>query len=357
MNRLDEINAKHDLLRGLLAEHQADALWLGHTRNVAWFTAGADSSIPVDSDNGAYNILITADKRVIYTDNIEVTRLRAEEDFESLGFEFHEFPWYAREEPSVAHLISDSIAVIESQLQQFRVVLTPDEQERYRTLGRDAAAALDEAIRAVRPGDTEFEMAARLDAACRARGAVATVNLVATDERISQFRHPLATFKRLEKYAMIVVCMRRGGMVVAGTRLAYIGSLPAEIAEKARKVAYIDAAVMAATRPGRAHSAVFADLQAAYAAQGEDGQWQNHHQGGPAGYASREWIVTPTDERVVQAGSTYAWNPSIVGCKSEDTILVNADGFEVVSAAPADWPVIPVEIGGQVINRPGIIEL
>jgi Xaa-Pro aminopeptidase len=357
MNRLDEINAKHDLLRALLAEHKADALWLQTTRNVAWITAGADCSIPVDSDSGVYSVLVTPEKRVIYTNNIEITRLRAEEDFESLGFAYHEFAWHAPQQPSVAHLISDSIAVVETQIQRLRLALMPGEQERYRALGRDAAAALDEAIRAVRPGDTEFEIAARLDTACRKRGGLAVVNLVATDERISQFRHPVATSKKLDKYAMIVVCMRRGGLIVAGTRLAYVGTLPGEIAEKARKVAAVDAAAIAATRPGRTLGAVLADIQAAYAAQGEDGQWQYHHQGGPTGYNSREWLVTPGDERLVQANGAYAWNPSIVGCKSEDTFLVSDSGFEIISAAPAGWPLIEVEINGQVIPRPGIIEL
>lgn len=357
MNRHEEINIKHDKLRGLLAEHKADALWLRRTRNVAWFTAGADSSIPADADFGVYSVLVTLDQRIIYTTNIEITRMRSEEDFEGLGFTYHEFPWYAGETPTAPHLLSDESSVVEEALQQMRLVLLDSEQERYRTLGRDAAAALNGAIRAIRVGDTEYQIAARLDAACRARGGLAVVNLVACDERISKFRHPLPTDKRFEKYVMIVVCMRRGGLVVAATRLAHVGGVPAEIEEKARKVAAVDAAAMVATRPGRTMDEVFSDIQAAYAAQGEDGQWQYHHQGGPAGYASREWIVTPGDPRKVQAGMAFAWNPSIVGCKSEDTILVGENGFEIVSAASGDWPVIEVTVGGQTIQRPGILPL
>ena len=356
MNRIDEINAKHDLLRRLLLEHGADAIWLQRTRNIGWITAGADASIPADSDTGAYSVLVTGDKRIVYTTNIEAPRIQAEEALQDLGFEYHIFPWHAGEEPHAPHLLSDLSSTVEEQIQQFRVILLEGEQERYRQLGQDAAAALEEAINAARPGDTEFAVAARLDAACRARGGLAVVNLVASDERISRFRHPLATSKQVEKYLMMVVCMRRGGLVVAGTRLVYFGSLPAEIAEKAQKVAAIDAAVIAATQPGRALNVTFADLQAAYAAQGEADQWQFHHQGGPTGYNSREWIVTAADTRPAQPGMAFAWNPSIVGCKSEDTILLQADGFELVSAASADWPVIEVEVNGQVIQRPGIAE-
>ncbi|NWG15907.1 MAG: M24 family metallopeptidase [Chloroflexi bacterium] len=354
MNRLEEINFKHDQIRALLERRQADSLWLRRTRNLAWITAGADASIPVDADYGAYSVLLTRDKRVVYTTNIEATRLHAEEAFEALGFEYVEYPWHQPTAPANA-LLDDG--EVESDIQRLRWVLNAGEIERCRALGKDTAAALDEAIRAIRPGDTEFQLAARLDAACRARGGLAAVNLIGTDERISRFRHPKPTDKRLEKYAMIVVCMRREGLILSATRLAHFGALPPELREKAAKVAAIDAAAIAASRPGRSLGDVFADLQAAYAAQGETDQWLYHHQGGPTGYIARERVATPGDPTIISANMALAWNPSIVGCKSEDTILVNESGFEIVTAAPAGWPMIAVEIGGQTIQRPGILEL
>ena len=92
MNRSDEINSKHDQIRELLKRHNTPALWLTQTRNIAWMSAGADASIPVDDNAGAYSLLITANSRQVLTTNIEATRLRAEEDYESLGFEIVEFP-------------------------------------------------------------------------------------------------------------------------------------------------------------------------------------------------------------------------------------------------------------------------
>ena len=236
-------------------------------------------------------------------------------------------------------------------------VLGEDEQIRYRALGADTAAALEEAIRAAQPGESEWQIASRLDAACRKRGGLAIVNLVATDDRIAQFRHPYITDKPLDKLVMMVVCMRRGGLVAAGTRIAYFGALPDALRDKQDKVAAIDAAGMSATRPGRTLGDVFAALQAAYTSQGEGDQWKLHHQGGMIGYASREHIATPGDPTVIEAGQAFAWNPSIVGCKSEDTILLGVDGFEIVTQASEDWPSIEVGIGGQTIRRPAILEL
>ena len=357
MQRREEIDRKHERLRALLADHQARALLLTQTRNLAWFTAGADASIPVDSDAGAWSALLTADRRDIVTTNIELTRLRTEEALHDLGFGYLEHAWHEAAPPLPPGALLDTQPEVADALLQLRLVLDVAEQERCRRLGAETAAALEEAIRAARPGDSELAIAARLDAACRARGGLAVVNLVATDERIAAFRHPLPTARRMQRLVMMVVCNRKWGLVVSATRLAHTGPLPPELRAKAEKVAQIDAAVMAATRPGRSHAAVFRELQAAYAAQGEADQWRFHHQGGPAGYNAREFIVTPGDESPVRAGSLYAWNPSIVGCKSEDTILVHDGGFEILSAAGAGWPLLEVEVAGQTVPRPGIAEL
>jgi Xaa-Pro aminopeptidase len=355
MDRLQEINVKHDQVRALLRAHNAETLWLRRVKNIAWITAGADASIAIDGDFGAYSVMVTAEKRVIITDNIEETRLRAEENFEALGFEFAVSRWYESQPPAMPGLIVDDGEVGDA-LQKLRMVLSPGEQERARGLGLAAGAAVEAAARATRPGDTEWLLAARLQAECRERGGIAVVALVASDERISQFRHPLPTMKQVQNYAMLVVCMRRAGLIVSATRLVHFGTVPDELRAKLQQVAAIDAAAMVATRPGRTIGDVFADIQAAYAAQGVPDQWQYHHQGGPAGYGAREIIATPGDSTLVEANQLYAWNPSVVGCKSEDTILVGDNGFEIISQT-GNWPTVDVQINGQTVKRPDILSL
>ena len=57
--------------------------------------------------------------------------------------------------------------------------------------------------------------------------------LIATDERIFNFRHPLPTAKKLERYAMLILCGRQHGLVCSITRLVHFGHLPEEIQKKA----------------------------------------------------------------------------------------------------------------------------
>jgi hypothetical protein len=73
------------------------------------------------------------------------------------------------------------------------------------------------------------------------------------------------------------------------------------------------------------------------------------------GYIGRERLATPGDRTLLQANHALAWNPSIVGAKSEDTILINDAGFEVITAG--DYPTIEVSVAGERIQRPGILTL
>jgi antitoxin VapB len=155
---------------------------------------------------------------------------------------------------------------------------------------------------------------------------------------------------------MLIICARAQGLVCSLSRLVHFGKLPEEIRRKAELTALVDGTALSATRPGRTLGEVFGDIQKAYAVVGYDGEWQMHHQGGPAGYEPREFRGLPDSPELVKAGQTYAWNPSIKGTKSEDTMLVTENGFEVLTNTPG-WPILPVTVDGRTIDRPAILEI
>jgi Xaa-Pro aminopeptidase len=155
---------------------------------------------------------------------------------------------------------------------------------------------------------------------------------------------------------MLVLCGRCWGLVCSLTRLVHFGRLPEELQSKARAVAKVDATIIAETRPGRTLGEIFARLQAAYAEAGYPDEWKLHHQGGPAAYEPREYIATPDGKDVVYLGQVYAWNPSITGAKSEDTVLVGETGNEVLTNIPG-WPVLTVNVGEKQAVRPAILEI
>ncbi|MBI4790877.1 MAG: M24 family metallopeptidase [Chloroflexi bacterium] len=360
-----EFESKHARLQSLLAAHHLDALLLQRASSFAWATCGASSYINTASSVGEASILITPTGRYIITNNIEAPRLELEEQLAAQGWEFRVAPWYGTNH-AIAELTRGlklaadvdypGATNLAPEIAHWRANLTPEEGERLRALGRLSAEAMDRAIRAVRPGMTEYEIAALLSREAQSRAAQPTVNLIATDERIFEFRHPLPTSKRLDKYAMLILCGRKWGLVSSITRLVYLGRLPDELRRKAEATARVDATFIRATQPGRTVGAVFARAVAAYAETGFADEWQLHHQGGPAGYEPREFLATPDSTEVILLGQAYAWNPSITGTKSEDTILVGADGNEVLTTING-WPMLQVDFGGETIARPAVLEI
>ncbi len=361
---MTEIEQKQSRIKTLLAESNLDALLLQCVSSFAWATGGAASYINTADIKGVASLLITPTGRYLITNNIEAPRFEQEEQLKQQGWEFCVAGWHETQ-PIITELtqglrlgadgLYPNAKNLSTEVASLRAALTPEEGERFRVLGRLCAAAMNDAIQAVRPGQTEYEIAGVLAQAAESRGVQAIVNLIATDERIFAFRHPLPTTKKLERYAMLVLCGRRQGLVCSITRFIHFGRLPDELRRKAEAVAEVDAQFLAATRPGRTLGAIFQQAVSAYVRVGFPNEWTRHHQGGLAGYEPRERVATFDVTDQVAVGQTYAWNPSITGAKSEDTLLVGESGNEILTAIPG-WPAIAVNIEGQTIERPAILE-
>ena len=360
---MSEIDQKLNFIRAWLANRNLDGLYLQRISSFAWATCGAASYVNAASTDGVASLLVTQERQSLFTNNIEAPRLEKEEQLLDQRWDFCVTPWHGMNE-SVADLTSGlrlasdgtfpGAQDVSVEMARLRACLSPEEDARFRDLGGLCAQTMDSTIHSVRPGQTEFEIAALLGAEAQRRAVQPIVNLVATDNRVFDFRHPLPTANKLKHYAMLVLCGRRQGLVCSITRLVHFGHLPDEVHRKAVAAARIDAVMIAATRPGRTLGQIFKTAQEAYAEAGFADEWQFHHQGGPAGYEPREYLATPGSQDRVAAGQVYAWNPSITGSKSEDSVLIDEKGFEILSAIPG-WPTVKVEVAGQIIERPDIL--
>ena len=359
-----ELNTKLERIHKLLAQTGMEALLLQRFSNFAWATCGAACYINTADSAGNASLLITPAGRYVLTDNIEATRLMQEEGLADQGWEFVIIPWYDRKD-KVSEMTRGmklgadtgfpNAKSLSSEIATLRHALTQEEGERFRKLAGLCTEGMRSAIEAVQPGMTEFEIAGVLSQAVESRGVQAIVNLIATDERIFAYRHPLPTAKKLQRYAMLILCGRKWGLICSLTRFIHFGPLPEEIQHKAEAVAKIDATMIAATRPGFTLGVVFQQAQSAYASAGYRDEWKNHHQGGLAGYEPREITATPSSTQPILAGQAYAWNPSIAGAKSEDTILVGEQGNEIITEM-TNWPTLEIQVGSQTIKRPAILE-
>lgn len=360
-----EFRVKQEAIYHLLQSNGLEALLLRRVSSFAWATCGGKSYVNTAVAEGIATLLVTPSGLHLITDSIEAPRLEKEQKLKEQGWEFHVHLWHEQQEivsrltgglKLGADVAYPGAVDLSSELARLRGRLTPEEGERFRDLGRLCAEAMNAAIRAVQPGQSEFEIAALLDFETERRGVQPIVNLIATDERIFAYRHPLPTGKILDRYAMLVMCGRRDGLICSVTRLVHFGRLPDELRRKAGATARVDAAFITNTRPGRTMGEIFQIAVESYAEVGFPQEWHLHHQGGLAAYEPREVVAVPGSRDSVVSGQVYAWNPSITGTKSEDSILVGAQDNEILTRI-ADWPTLPVSVSGREIERPAILEI
>jgi antitoxin VapB len=362
---MDELIEKRQRLQNFLEKYDLDAIYLCQVANFAWFTAGLEPVVMIDSDRAEAGLLVTRDKSYVICNSIEHPRLRDEDHLEDMGYEFHVSPWY-HGAPRFDDLVQNlrwatdwpgfGVADLSSEIARLRFQLTQPEVERYRQVGFQTGQAIECAARLVQPGMSEVQIAGLMAAQSLDYGITPIMLLVGTDERIYRYRHPIPTQKQLEHYVLMAICGRRWGLVTSATRFVHIGALQAELAHKQEACAYVDAAFNAATTVGKRVSDIFQSGIDAYAQVGFPGEWQKHNQGGSAGYMSRDYEGTPTCNEIVLVEQAFAWNPSITGVKSEDTMIVHETGCEFITVT-GEWPSIPVELNGCRWNRPAILTL
>jgi antitoxin VapB len=143
-------------------------------------------------------------------------------------------------------------------------------------------------------------------------------------------------------------------LVISITRFIHFGALPTELAERFQSAAQVNAALLDASRVGATSAELFGVAQAAYAAEGYPGEERFHHQGGPSGYGEREWVATPTGTEVVVNNQAFAWNPSIRGGKTEDTVLLRDGKIEYLTATP-ELPVLQASVNGNMYLSAGVL--
>ena len=282
---------------------------------VAWATGGINPPIDRGAPIDTVWIGISMSTCTVITTEVEAPRIAAE--LLPAGMELVAVPWWDADAFAAAagkaldadldELGSDGHPAfgrdLDFELQRVRLPLSEAERDDLRDLGRDAAAAVETALRDWRPGETDREIAARVVAHIERTGADAPCLLVGGDERLESFRHPVANGSRPQRVVMAVLVARRDGLHVALTRHAAKGFDPT-LERGLAACRAIHRRVLAECSPGARFGDALTALDAGYRAAGAEGEWRAHYQGGPIGYGQREFEIAPcqSDQPVVERG-------------------------------------------------------
>ncbi len=367
---LNEISAKHQRIIGYMREKGLSCIVLSSRPNFSWLTGGKLNYVNPATETGVASLIITSEKIVCLTTNIESQRI-ADEELSGSGIEVSNHYWHDGDKRSeifrelipegktacdiaVAGLPADS-SPLDSAFDVLRWSLLPEEISRYKDAGSASSLAMEKTISQITPGMTEFEIAGLAARNIYNESARPWVLLIAADERIKKYRHPIPTGKKLEKMAMIVFCVEKHGLICSLTRIVSFGPIDDEIRKKHDATVKIDAAVNYESTEGKSLSGMFDFICGQYAEVGYGDEYNLHHQGGPTGYKTRDCIALPTEKRKLLNNQAFAWNPSITGTKSEDTIIMTDGKPIIVTQASSNWPMIEVKYKGKTMLRPDIL--
>lgn len=353
----DRAIKRRRVLEILDAKGQDSLLLTSHTA-LAWYLDGSRVHISLAGDPIAA-LLVDRDGDHLVAFNNEAGRIAAEEL--PAGVSLHTVPWYGNlheAAAAVGHSAGDGAgsplaeASVATELRAARQQLLPGESARYARLGAELAGIMTDVLSTARPDTTEFEVVSALAGRVVGAGGEPLVLLCNGSSR-SDFRHPLATHAPLGRRAMAVVCARRDGLVANITRWIRFDAGTSEELDAEARIAAVEADIFDATVPGARLDRIFGEIKAAYVRHGFGAeQWEQHHQGGPAGYAGRDPRVTAAATDAVVLNQPFTWNPSGPGVKFEDTVQLTESGIKVLTVDDR-WPAATV----NGLQRPVTLQL
>ncbi|MCM8804637.1 MAG: M24 family metallopeptidase [Candidatus Omnitrophica bacterium] len=356
-----EIEIKFERVKKLIEEKKVNGILINKVSNFAWFTGGKINYVALNTEFGVCKLLITKEKIFYLTNNIEESRL-SEEELENFGFEPIVEKWYEEKlDEKIKKIVSGKIGsdilsqdYIFLNIENLHFPLLKEEIERYKKLGKETTEIMTKICKEIKPEDREIEIAGKLSENLWRRNIIPIVILIASDDRIEKYRHPIPKDKKIKKYVMVILCARRDGLIVSLTRLVHFGKLSEELNKKHLAVCKIDATLINSTRKYKKVGEVFMEGVKMYENLGYKNEWQKHHQGGPTGYLTRYFKAKKEIKEIITENQAYAWNPSITGTKSEDTIITT-ESQPIILTEDKNWPLLKIEIDGNEINRPAIL--
>lgn len=374
-SHLDRLERRHrsalQRVRQVLAAAEVPAVVLTRPGPVAWATGGMNPPIDRTAPTDTVWLVVTPDAATVITTEVEAPRVEAELLTGDVGLEA--VPWWDADAFGAAAARAADCAPselgsdghpgfgrdLDHELTVARLSLSDSEVDDLRDLGRDAAAAVEDALRGWQPGEADRDIAGRIAAAVERTGGDAPCLLVGGDERLRSFRHPVANGSRPQEVVMAVLVARRGGLHVALTRHAATAPDP-ELERRLAACRKIHRGVLRAGRAGQTFGTALEALADGYAAAGAPGEWQAHYQGGPIGYGQREFEIAPTQtasrwwSEQITAHTAVAWNPSLPGgAKDEDTYLTGTAAPELITVT-GSWPIAD---DGSDLPRPAVLEV
>lgn len=353
---ISEFTAKQARLGAWLAARPADAVLLCAAPNVAWLASGGE----LWRCDAQLGFVVTPVRTYLLAPADDVERLRQEE-LRGFGVEIVTLgatgsaalaaqardllPSTTRWKCDVAGLGFEA----DTSCEALRRSLVPEEVERLRRLGRDAAIAVEEVAAECFRGILERDAAARLAAECLRRQITPRAILAGADDRLLAYPRPLPKAASAEGSLVLGLVGVRTGLHVALTRTICLTRPSPEFLARFARAAEFMARLRHAAQVGIQLGEVV--RRAALPPDGYSGSL-----GGLAGYELPDIEARLDSTWMLNAGESLVWRVAAPGARCEDTFWIDAGGSELLTASE-DWPRRSVRVGEATYDVPDLLLL
>ena len=234
---------------------------------------------------------------------------------------------------------------VDGLVENLRAIKDADEIDRIRDAARLGSEVMEEAIRMIRPGVTELDIAAEIGYRMRLKGASGESfeAIVASGPR-SALPHARPTARRIGKNELVVLDL---GAILRRycsdlTRTVHVGKASTRVRQWYQAVLEAQAAARMALKPGVTCGTVDAAARNVLQKKGL-GQYFVHSTGHGIGLEIHEDPRIARDQKwLLETGSVVTLEPGVYvegvgGIRIEDDALVTARGAEILTTTPREF--------------------
>jgi len=358
-------------LKGLLNYRRLEAAVVTKPANIAAFFRGAQTSLGFRQEPPGRVAICISDKKITLLGNrVEVERVAKDELYWLKNLVVRPFRWDEWHLKSFVKAYLDFEGItkvcddasmfgenISAALEALYYPLAKEEINNLRELAKNTASILETVAKNIKLGKTEVEVTGELTGQLVSKGIWPELIMVVADERISKFRHAIPKKIPIRKIALLSATVHQKGLYVSLTRLVSLERINVNWYRLQEACSRIDARAISLSKPGNSVGEIFRAIEESYEEEGYAKEWQEHHQGGPAGFYGRDYKATEKEIRCLTEGQPVVWNPTVHGLKSEDTIITRGKGqLPEILTESGNWPYYIVDIDSVMIRRPAILE-
>ncbi len=228
-----EVQIKHEKIKKLLDQKGLEGIVFTTHSSFKWLSCGRTNDVIKNDNASLVYFFITRDKKYFIASRSDSFRVM-DEEIPGLGYEPVLYKWYNESvfdaikglgnyKKIGSDFVSDASVFMPGEIAAVRSELTEFEIDRYRKTCSEYTSLLTEYCRSIKQGMTEIEIANGLSFAGAKSKMKLPVLMVGSDERISSYRHPAATNKKVKDYVLFATVVEREGICANVSRSIYFG--------------------------------------------------------------------------------------------------------------------------------------